>query len=80
MAYQTSTEKAINFWKAGDKIKALKMFKSFKLGVSKAETRIMQIAYEMQTGNDTFYINIGFQKETIVAEAEGIVLEKWINK
>lgn len=73
----TKTQKALFLLKSGDVKGALKIFKSFRLGFSKDEKRIIGIACECLCGSSAFYSSIGVDCERIVEEALSIVSEKY---
>jgi len=55
----TKTEQLRQFWKQGESKKALKIFKTFKIGITKEQKRTIEIAYEVLTGKENFYISLG---------------------
>ena len=74
---ETKTTQAINLFNSGNVAGALKIFKSFKIGFTKDETRILQIAHETLTGNSSFYKQIQLDTDTIVSEAIQIITSKY---
>jgi len=73
----TKTSKAVEFFRNGNTICALKIFSTFRIGFSKEEMRTLEIAYESMTGNERFYQNIGIDTESIKLKANEIVKEKY---
>lgn len=55
----TKTDKAREFFKSGDYKSCLRILKSFRIGFSKEEKRILEIAYECLSGKDNFYRQLG---------------------
>ena len=76
---ETVTSKAIEIWKSGDTVKALGIFKNFKMGVTEDERRILQVGHEMQSGKRRFYESLGYNYNTAVGEAHKLVETKFIN-
>ncbi len=77
--YTTKTEQAVTLWKQGEQVKALKMFKSFKMGVNKEQAEVMQIAFEMKSGNLQFYSSLGYQLDEVWSKAVQVVNDLFIN-
>jgi len=69
----TKTQKAINYWLAGEKLKAFAIFKTFKLGLTKDEKRTLEIAHEMLLGRKSFYKQLGLDTQIILVQANSIV-------
>lgn len=55
----TKTEKAKNLFEKGELKKALAIFKTFKIGITKDQKRTLEIAHEINTGKGDFYKSIG---------------------
>lgn len=73
----TKTQEALKLWKEGLHIEALRIFKTFKMGFSTEEKETIQIAYEMQTGKDSFYESLGYDKQKIIILASDIINSKY---
>jgi len=69
----TKTQQLRELWKAGESKKALKIFKTFKIGMSKEDKRTVEIAYEVLTGKENFYISLGINTEAKCKEATQII-------
>lgn len=69
----TKTEQAITLWKSGKIKEALRIFKTFKIGFSKDDKQIIEIAYEMMSGKENFYVSLGFKKIEIETKAKKII-------
>lgn len=69
----TKTEQLREFWNKGNIKKALSIFKTFKIGISKEDKRTVEIAYETLTGKGNFYTSIGIDTEAKCNEANQIV-------
>lgn len=69
----TKTEQLRKLWKEGQSKKGLKIFKTFKIGVSKEDKRTVEIAYEVLTGKENFYLSLGIDTQQKCKEAQTIV-------
>jgi hypothetical protein len=77
MATITQTEKAIKFYKE-DNIKAsFRIFKTFKMGITKDEKRTIKIAHECVSGNDSFYKSLGIDCDKEISKARKIIETKF---
>ena len=70
---KTKTAKAKELFRNGRVVEALKIFSTFKVGFTKEEKRILQIAYESQTGNADFYQSIGIDTHSIIIKANSLI-------
>jgi len=81
MSYITQTAKAVSFFERGLLKESLKIFKTFKSaqdhGKWKQDKRILEIAYEMLSGNEEFYRKIGYDKKQILVESNKIIKKRW---
>lgn len=77
MMLETKTQKAIGLLNSGDVKGALRIFRTFRIGFSKEEKRIIGIACECMCGSTDFYSSIGVDCEKIVKDAVIIVNEKY---
>lgn len=68
----TKTEQAKAFLLSGDLKSCLRIFKTFKVGITKAEKRSIEIAYECLSGKDSFYRQIGIDVQAEIAKGENI--------
>ena len=73
MAIISKTEQAVSLWKSGNIKEALKIFKTFKIGISKDDKRTIELAYEMLTGNESFYKSLGIDKTEVSNKAKVII-------
>lgn len=75
------TTQAKEFWLSGDKQKALRIFKTFRLGLSKEEKRAIEIHHEVVSGGKTsFYESLGIDLQDIKEQAESVIENKLINQ
>ena len=75
--FKTKTDKAKELYIYGDRVGAMKIFKTFKVGFTKEERRIMQIAYECQTGHEQFYQNIGIDTTDMWSRAKELIKNRY---
>lgn len=75
----TKTETAVKLWRSGQELKALAIFKTFRIGLNSDERRALQIAHESQTGKAPFYQSIGIDTAAVIAQANQIVNNKFLN-
>lgn len=73
---ERKTEKAVKLFKSGDITGALGIFRTFKLGFTKEERRLVQIAYESQSNGD-FYRSIGVDTEAVYNDAVAVLKLKY---
>lgn len=74
------TEQAVSFLRAGNLKDALRIFRTFRIGFSKEEKRIIQIAYESLAGNDSFYASLGIDTAECILKSKQILTEKYLKK
>ncbi len=74
---ETKTQKALCLLKSGNVKDALKIIRTFRIGFSKDERRVISIACECLCGSASFYTSIGVNCEKIVNDAIAIVNEKY---
>lgn len=75
---ETKTQRAISLMKHGDVKEAMKIFKTFRLGLSKDEKRTIDIACECLCGNGAFYSSLGIDCRKIVEQAVSVVTSKYL--
>jgi len=73
----TKTSQAIALFVSGNISEALKIFKTFRVGFTKEENRIITIAYEGQTGRESFYQCIGINISDMNEQAKEIIKTKY---
>ncbi len=78
IAHKTKTDKAVELWKSGDTKGALKIFKTFKMGLTKDQKAKISIYHEMLSGNKSFYVMIGYHPTTVKFEAEQVIENQFI--
>lgn len=70
---QTKTSKAVALFKEGKLKEALRIFRTFKCGITSAEKRSIEIAYESMTGKAQFYQSLGIDTEAHIAVAKLVI-------
>jgi len=73
----TKTTKALELFSSGDMAGALRIFKTFRIGLTADERRILQIAQESLTGKESFYQSLQLNTEAIKQEAIQIIKQKY---
>ena len=73
----TKTEIALGLFKSGKIKEALGIFKTFKLGYTKEETKSLTIAYECMTGKESFYKSLKVDTEFHYNNAMSILKSKY---
>lgn len=74
---KTKTEKAKKLFSSGEITEALRIFKTFKIGFTQKEKRILEIAYECMTGNEKFYTSLGIDIEQVKKKTNDIIQKKY---
>ena len=70
---ESKTSIARGLFECGDYVAALRICRGFRLGISKEDRRIMQIAYESLTGNASFYQSLGIDTAQAIEQSKLIV-------
>lgn len=70
----TKTEKARSFLLSGDYKSCLRILKTFRVGITKAEKRTIEIAYECLSGKDGFYSQLGFNTSQEIEKGKEIAM------
>lgn len=73
----TKTITAVGFFRLGKFTQALKIFKDFRMGFTKEERRVLQIAYESLIGNTAFYKSLGVNTEDMIEQAKQIIIKEY---
>ena len=73
---ETKTQKAINFYNQGNLKKALSIFKTFKMNLTKHERDVLTTAYECLSGSLSFYTQLGVDFNAIENESKQIIENK----
>jgi len=73
----SKTAKAIELFQSGEQEKALRIFRTFKIGFTKEEKRTLEIAQESMSGNESFYKSIQLDTATIRQQAIQLIKSKY---
>lgn len=76
---ESKTSQMIAAYSIGDMKSALRIFKTFRLGLDRSSLRIVEIAYECHTGKEAFYLSIGLDTKSLKHEAIELLM-KYITK
>ncbi len=79
MQPNTKTGDALSLYQSGEFIKALAIFKTFRMQFSKDQKRYMQIAHECLTnkGRAGFYTQLGTDVNQCILEANNAILSTY---
>ncbi len=73
----TKTSQAIEYFKKGDYKKALSIFKTFKIGFTKDERDLISTAYEVLSGKESFYKQLGIDTKKELSKAIDLIKNKY---
>lgn len=73
----TRSEKALFYFKNGRIREALSIFKTFRLGFSKEEKRILEIACDCLNGRSSFYAKLGIETNSVINKSKEIIQQKY---
>jgi len=71
--FETKTDKARRLIVEGKTKEALRIVKKFDRRYSPDELRVLQIAYECFSGNEKFYLDLGYNTTAIKYEATNLL-------
>jgi hypothetical protein len=74
---ETKTSEALALFKAGKIKEALRIFSTFKIGLTKQDREVLKTAYECLSGKASFYKSIGIDTEQVVKSAELFIQTKY---
>lgn len=74
---ETKTKQATDLFHSGEYKKALRIFKTFKIGFTKDEKRSIEIAHEYLTGKGSFYSSLGIDVENELKKAKEVISKKY---
>lgn len=75
----TKNQQAINYYLEGNIKKSFAIFKTFRLCFNQEEKRLFEISYEIISGNDLFYKQLGYDTNSIVVKTNKIA-KNYINQ
>lgn len=63
--------------KNGEFGKSLSIFKTFRIGFTKEEHRILEMASDILHGSERFYLQLGYDTQAITSKARTIIKNKY---
>lgn len=75
---ETKTSKATTLLRSGNLKEALSIFRTFRIGFTKEERRILQIADEVLSGNASLYQQIGIDATKEVEKSLQLLFVKYL--
>ena len=76
---ESATQRALRLYRAGQFKESLQIFKSFRLGLTSGEQRIIQIAAEIESGHGYFYSKLDINPHETIREAKAIIEKIYAN-
>lgn len=74
---ETKTQKVIMLVESGEWQKALSILRTFRLGFTRDEKRLIQIASDTMNGHGNFYDDLGVNTSEVVRNCKQKILEKY---
>lgn len=74
---ETKTEKVIRLVRSGEWKKALSILRTFRLGFTKEQKRIIEIASDVMNGYGNLYRGIGVDTDRILEECKAMILKRY---
>lgn len=71
------TDKALSLFNKGFIKESLAIFKTFRIGFTREEKRIIEIASECLNGRSLFYEQLGFDVNSILSQSKSIIQIKY---
>ena len=73
----SKTQIAVDFVKSGDWKQALSIFRTFRIGFTTEDKRLVQIASDVLNGHGQFYKNLGLDVEKVVSDCKDFLNKKY---
>lgn len=73
----TKTKRAVDLFNRGCFKESLAIFRTFKIGFTKEQKRVIQIASESLSGNSQFYLKLGIDVQKLIDESKSIISAKY---
>lgn len=74
---ETKTEKVIRLVGSGEWKKALSILRTFRLGFTKEQKRIIEVASDVMNGYGNLYRGIGVDTDRILEECKAMILKRY---
>lgn len=75
--FETKTQKALRYYQNNDFKSALEIFKDFDRAFSKEDLRVIQIAYDIFAGFDSFYRQLHYDINYFVTKSLQIIDQRF---
>lgn len=75
--FETKTQKALRYYQNNDFKSALEIFKDFDRAFSKEDLRVVQIAYDIFAGFDSFYRQLHYDINYFVTKSLQIIDQRF---
>lgn len=75
---QTRTGKAVMLMKGGDIKGALSIFRTFRIGFTNEERRMLEIASESLNGHASFYRSLGIDTQQAIDSSLALLTKKYL--
>ena len=73
----SKTEKALKLISSGDWKSGLQLIRKFRIGFTKEEMRIVEIASDVLNGHENFYLCLKIDTQKVVLDCKKIISEKY---
>lgn len=74
----TKTSKALALFEQGLAKESLAIFKTFRIGFTREEKRILEIASDCLNGRSSFYRQLGVDVENTIRSSKSIIQSKYL--
>ncbi len=74
---ETKTEKVIRLVRSGEWKKALSILRTFRLGFTKEQKRIIEVASDVMNGYGNLYRGIGVDTDRILEDCKAMILKRY---
>ena len=74
---ETKTQKAVKLISSGDWKSGLQLIRTFRIGFSTEDKRLVQIASDVLNGHGQFYKNLGLDIDKVVSDCKDFLSKKY---
>ena len=74
---KTKTEQAVNLFKLGFFKEAVSIFKTFRIGFTKDEKRVLEIASDCLNGRSLLYKQLGIDTDKMISDCSMMIKAKY---
>ncbi len=75
---ETKTNKAVSLLQKGEWKSALSIIKTFRLGFTRDQKRLIEISSDVLNGNEKFYKAIGIDTDKVLAECKELITGRYL--